>query len=54
MIESELWNKIIDGLKRISTALKMLIEELDRFFIDVNELRQNKKSKKQRKRGEKR
>ena len=48
MIKGELWNKIIDDLKRISTALKMLTEELDRFFIDVNEL------KNKRKRGDKR
>jgi hypothetical protein len=39
MIKDELWNKVLDDLKRISTALKMLTEELDRFFIDVSELR---------------
>jgi len=48
MIENELWNKVIDDLKRISTALKMLTEEMDRFFIDVKELRRDKKKKKQK------
>ena len=48
MIENELWNKVIDDLKRISTALKMLTEEMDRFFIDVKELRKDKKKKKQK------
>ncbi len=43
MIETELWNKVMDDLKRISTALKMLTEELDRFFIDVNELKNKRK-----------
>ena len=43
MIKDELWNKVLDDLKRISTALKMLTEELDRFFIDVNELKNKRK-----------
>jgi len=48
MIENELWNKVIDDLKRISTALKMLTEEMDRFFVDVNELRKKNKKRKAR------
>ena len=43
MIKTKLWNKVMDDLKRISTALKMLTEELDRFFIDVNELKNKRK-----------
>ena len=45
MIETDLWNKVMDDLKRISTALKMLTEELDRFFVDVNEMRKKNKRK---------
>jgi len=48
MIETDLWNKVMDDLKRISTALKMLTEELDRFFIDVNEMRKKNNKRKAR------